>query len=420
MPRPPFRPNSRPVRASRSQSLAQAGPTFPKEWNQVFDTLIPSLVKSRFSPKDSWKDKPFSDLDCRFFTKGIVELSEHFTTERDDGVGTRRTRLGPYFSQAKYRSSYLLYFLPLQAAKFVALLQMHPDALEPFLTASPTPEAHRVLDVGAGPGTASLGLTLELLRRCGPGRFPKIQFTWVDSNREILEDGKAIFEKLFGAFPALREKIQIEAIAGDWLSGLRLPDKKYSMILLGNVLNELSGTELQSEKRFDMLADLFSHAGGAGVLVVEPAEKNSSQILGRLRDRFFEAGVFPTETTSVWGPCLHAGRCPLANAKDWCHFSVPVEIPGKWFAKFSKALGSERDWLKFSYLWLASQEHPNADPRPELRRVVSDPMRDRDGGHTILLCEPDQTFRLRLHPTQRIHRGELIERPAVAAAPRKK
>jgi ribosomal protein RSM22 (predicted rRNA methylase) len=325
--------------------------------------------------------------------------------------GARKLRMGPYFSQAKYRSGYLLYFLPLQASKFLATFQMHPEALTPFVEADPAGPPLRILDLGAGPGTASLALILELVRRCGTVRFPKLEFVWLDASREILADGKAFLEQVFEEVPALRERIRVITVAGDWLSGLRPGERSFALVLLGNVLNELSGSELQSEKRFELLAELIRSAGPSGTLMLEPAEKISSQTVSRLRNRLFDDEVLPRDPSAIWGPCLHAGVCPLAAAKDWCHISVPVKIPGKWFLKFSKGLGSEREWLKYSYLWLASPARASTVLEPHLRRVVSDPMRERDGNHTVLLCEPDNTRRLGIGAARDLHRGDLVEGP---------
>src|SRR6185312_180283 len=101
--------------------------------------------------------------------------------------------------------------------------------------------------------------------------------------------------------------------------------------------------------------EVFSRAEGGGTLIIEPASKPNSQFLSRLRDTLLEAEVISREPSSIWGPCPHAEKCPLAHGRDWCHFSVPAHVPGTWFEAMSKGLGYERQWLKFSYLWISSQ-----------------------------------------------------------------
>src|SRR4051794_1991931 len=65
----------------RMQRSAQ----FPPAWLWLVDEALPTLVKKNYSPKESWKDKPFTKEDAGFFFKGIEELSELFTEERSKG-----------------------------------------------------------------------------------------------------------------------------------------------------------------------------------------------------------------------------------------------------------------------------------------------------------------------------------------------
>ena len=94
----------------------------------------------------------------------------------------------------------------------------------------------------------------------------------------------------------------------------------------------------------------------------------------QLRDQLLETETVEARPSSIWGPCLHAGRCPLAAGRDWCHFSVPVEVPGRWFKYFSRGLSSERQWMKFTYLWLAAPGSPARTLSSGIRRVISDPL----------------------------------------------
>src|SRR5689334_3916352 len=117
-------------------------PQFPPAWLWLVDEAIPTWVKKNYSPRDSWRDKPFSQEDAKFFFKGIEELSDLFTEERPKGMI-------PYFQHPKYRSSYLLYFLPLQAAKFLTLFQFYPAAIEATLDHGFKTGVIRIADLGA-------------------------------------------------------------------------------------------------------------------------------------------------------------------------------------------------------------------------------------------------------------------------------
>src|SRR4051812_20658550 len=99
-------------------------PSFPELWSVTLDDVIPAFVKERFSPQESWKNKPFSQEDVAFFSKGLMELSDFFTEDREGA------KLPNYFTTAKFRSSYFLYFFALQGAKFLTLFDRYPAAVE--------------------------------------------------------------------------------------------------------------------------------------------------------------------------------------------------------------------------------------------------------------------------------------------------
>ncbi|MCM2277819.1 MAG: small ribosomal subunit Rsm22 family protein [Oligoflexia bacterium] len=383
---------------SRKPSLTHRVNSFPAAWSWFVDELIPTYVKRTYSPRESWKDKPFTTEDARFFFKGISELSELFTEERP-------TKLPEYFAHPKFRSAYLLYFLPLQAAKFLSVFQLHPEATQAALKHAAKTGTLHLADLGAGPGTASIAFLLWLLDQPLPdGRkeLPTIELHWFDTNRAIMDDGAALIQALSDQFPKLRGKVQGHMHGEPWWKATpRLP-RETSLIFFGNVLNEAALPQQAS------WSAILERAQGAGTLYIEPALKRSSQLLSQLRDELLEAGAIENSARSIWGPCLHAERCPLAAGRDWCHFSVPVEIPGRWFTSFSKGLGSERQWVKFSYLWLSSPEARAPVPSPRLRRVVSDPIQKDRNADVVLICEPERPGRIRVPSSRHVHRGDLI------------
>jgi hypothetical protein len=367
---------------------------FPAAWPWLADEAIPAWVKSRYSPRESWKGKPFGPPDAAFFSRGIRELSELFTDERPG-------RLPDYFLQPRFRSSYLLYFLPLQAAKFLTLFHLHSEAIDAALRHGRKTGVLRLLDLGSGPGTASIALLLELLdRKTREAPVPEIELHWFDTNAKILKDGEALVELIASHFPGLRGKVRVHAQAEPWWKAAGLVRAPVSLTLVGHVLNETSGDIETTARR---LEEVLALAEGGGALIVEPAARRPSQQLSKVRDELLEH-----EPRTFWGPCLHAERCPLASGRDWCHFSLPVEIPGRWFRTFSKAIGSERHWLKFSYLWLASAAYKPKPLRAGLRRVISDPLRG-PGGASVLLCEPERPGRMKVGPDSRVRRGDLVD-----------
>lgn len=395
---------------------------WPPSWLWLIDEAIPSWVKLAYSPRDSWKDKPFSKEDAQFFAKGVVELSELFTDERP-------RRLPDYFAHPKYRSGYLLYFVPLQASKFLHLYERHRKALESAVEEAKRGGVFKMADLGAGPGTASLALLMWLQWRIA--ELPEIELEWWDTSQQAMKDGRELVERFANAFPRLRGKVRLKTHVGDWQKAKLSPGTGFTV--LGHVLNESKARDMGASGQVQAIRSLLAQTSGAGVLIVEPAARVTSQRLTQMRDLIIagEPGadeslepVEPQESTeaqasegtTLWGPCLHAGRCPLNDTRDWCHFSVPIDVPGQWFKKFSEVLGSQRQWIKFSYLWFASSAYPAPAAPAVNRRVISDLLVPRsdlhkrtvESEHAVLICQPDAPEKLITLPRAPLARGDII------------
>lgn len=377
-------------------------PHFPSRWTILLDELIPAFVKNRFSPSPSWKNKPFSQEDVAFFSKGLLELSDFFTEDRE------RAKLPNYFTTAKFRSSYFLYFFALQGAKFLTLFERYPRAVDAAIEHALKTGTLRIVDVGSGPGTASIAFLVHVLEKlAGPlpkNKEPKktkipfaIELLWIDHNETIMKDGEAMLGMLFEQFPEFEGSINLIKQGRAWWKHPRDFSFDASIVLFGNVLNE-SGDDPRIY--LSGLAPFLKKVVGGGVLMVEPAFKTASQRIAKIRDE-----IMPHR---LWGPCLHEGKCPLAEGRDWCHFSVPAELPGSFFKKFSIKLGSKREWLKFSFLWIAAENGQKNEL--SIVRVVSDPIRTPRGNQNQL-CTPGKISWFKT-PSRPLYRGDVIPAPA--------
>ncbi len=388
--------------------------SFPPAWLWLVDEAIPKWVKKSYSPKESWKDKPFTLDDAKFFFKGVEELSELFTDERPKGMPQ-------YFLHPRYRSGYLLYFLPLQAAKFLTLFQMHSKAIESALQFARQEGVLRIADLGAGPGTASLSLLLVLLNQklAAGEELPPVELHWFDTNLSVMKDGQFLVEELANSFPKLRGKIQLFLNELPWWKAPSKLPKSLALTVMGHILNESTAPQGEVDGFWE---EIVLRSKGGGLLLVEPASRRPSQVLSSLRDEFLASGLIENTPARIWGPCLHSGACPMAEGRDWCHFSVPVQIPGKWFRGFSEGLGSERHWLKYSYLWLASEGFQAPVVANHLRRVISDAL-GRGPRPEVLICEPEVAGRWNVPtygPAERatVKRGDVISvRPSSPERP---
>jgi SAM-dependent methyltransferase len=353
-----------------SLAALDRSPDFPAIWADFVDNVLTAVVKTRFSPKPAWKDKPFSKTDVSFFSKGLIALQEELTTDR-----LTNTRTRDYFAHPASRSSYLLFYLPLQAAKFLALFDHHSDALKGRIAQADG--SLRILDLGAGPGTASLAFLAAASAYIPKGS--KVQLVWLDRRSKIMEDGTALLDA-FLASQNFDFEVRLEKKYLDLSTISALPASDF--ILAGHVMNELLGKA--QDQVVKIISETLGRANAPELIVVEPAFRSSAQRLSANRNTWLSGDA----KLNVIGPCLHRETCPLTASRDWCHFSVPAQIPGRWFAEFSKALGGERDWLKFAYIWIS----PNMRLKKtasEVRRVVSDPIQTPDGRKN-LLCAPTQ------------------------------
>lgn len=382
------------------------GVAFPASWTWFFDDCLPAWVKEHYSPRENWKGKPFSSEDAKFFLRGVRELSDFFTDERP-------RKLPDYLSHEKYRSSYLLYFLPLQASKFIALFGIHSAAIEAGLENARATGTFRVFDLGAGPGTASIATLLMLLGR--REELPaKIEFVLFDRNISILKDAEALLTKIAESFPKTRGRVSVRWVGGDLWKKLLLERDPVSLAVFGHTLNEFlpmrteDGVPSPDPRPFSHLFELTKN--GAGILFVEPAARIPSQTLSKLRNFFIEEGLIEADPARIWGPCLHAGHCPLSEGRDWCHFSVPGKVPGKWFSFFSKGLSKEKEWLKYSYLWISAEKSMNSERvGDDERLVISDPLsRDPRAKREVLLCEPEKPRRWPVKAGEILRRGMRI------------
>ncbi|MEN9722212.1 MAG: hypothetical protein RJB38_198 [Pseudomonadota bacterium] len=407
------------------------------------DQTLPQWVKDRYSPRESWKGKPFTREDAHFFFKGIEELSDLFTQER--GRALQR-----YFEHARFRSGYLLYFLPLQAAKFVAVFERHSKFMTELLTKPRS--VLRVADLGAGPCTASIAWLLWLLDHAPRDiELPAIEIHAVDIHDTILGEGAELLRLIAQSFPRLRSRVTVTVERATWQDWARKTAQRsvsWDFILLGHVLNE------GRDRQLEAWSQLYSRSQDGGIIAIEPASKGSSQGLSQLRDLILEQ--FETERTptgrkelsnrsiapdaqanfetdqeaptqdpseddepalpldrpqaleglpapSIIGPCPHFQACPMAEGPDWCHFSFPAQLPGEWFSYFSKGLGSERQWLKFSYLWMTRK--PKAPS--QLPLLISDALTKRNTTVEALICRPERAEKVSFEVSLQKLRGPL-------------
>jgi SAM-dependent methyltransferase len=288
--------------------------------------------------------------------EAVAELSRVYTRERS----TLSERAGGQTALG----ARLDFFLPRDLVKIFGPLQELARAGRlPRDTSS-----LRVLDVGAGLGATSLGLSrwLKLHGRA----IERLEVTALERDRGALE----LFRRLSGELPALADEfvpIRLEARAED-VADAQL-GQGFDLVLLGFVLNELfaeAPLETRIAQKSQLLVDAAARLRPGGALIVlEPALKATTRELMQVRDQLAARGSAP----HVFAPCVRRGPCPmLANERDWCHQELAYALPPR-LASVAQLAGLRFEGLSYASLILTREPRalPEAAGEP-LYRIVSE------------------------------------------------
>jgi hypothetical protein len=227
----------------------------------------------------------------------------------------------------------------------------------------PNDRALTVLDVGAGLGASTWGLARLFASRGAAGA---IESAMTDNDAAVLGVARAI-----GRARAREGDVTVRITTDD--------RKRYDVILVGQSLGEIDADETRETALLMALLERLEPDGS--LLVVEPALRDRTRRLQRVRDALAARGV------TIFAPCLHAGPCPmLAREHDWCHEDVPLDLPPA-VAAIARAAGLRWQGLTFSYLVLRKDGKTLGDAirTPGALRVVSAPI-DTKGKRELFLC----------------------------------
>jgi ribosomal protein RSM22 (predicted rRNA methylase) len=197
-----------------------------------------------------------------------------------------------------------------------------------------------LLDVGAGPGTASWAAAET---------FSSLQtFTLLDANAAL----RALALKLCGDSARLKTAAYQLADAGKALAEAGPADLVVASYMIG---------EIGEAERSALAERLWAKASDT-LLVVEPGTPaGAARILG-IREQLIAAGAH------VAAPCPHDGKCPL-QAPDWCHFTQ--RLPRLRAHMQIKAAELPFEDEKFSYVALTRTPLARRYPRVLAQPVVS-------------------------------------------------
>ena len=241
--------------------------------------------------------------------------------------------------------AYALVRMPATYAAVIASLNALREMVPDFAPAS-------LLDVGAGPGTATWAAAEAL--------SSLTRFTLLDANNAL----RALALDLGNSSARLRDMTYQRGEARAALADAEAAD----LVIASYMIGEIPDAERTA------LAELMWAKTRDTLLVVEPGTPAGYARIIALRKQLIAEGAH------VAAPCPHDGECPLA-APDWCHFTQ--RLPRSRAHKQLKSAELPYEDEKFSYVALTRApvtQHP--------ARVLAQPVITKSA-ITAKLCTDD-------------------------------
>ena len=320
--------------------------------------------------------------------EALAELFDLFTRDRRDLPGRS------YLDTPRHRLAYLRYHLPVNFARAAGVLR-DLAAAEPRIA-----DLDHVVDLGAGPGSASLAALLTL------PRSEDRRFILTDRSRAALRLASSLLTAC-----AAREGIEAprpSCVAERLPSLPRIPPR--SLVLLAMVLNELRGAGGRGIDTDVFLAHLDrAMIPGSVLVIIEPALRAPGRELLRVHDALAGSGRW-----RVLAPCTHQRACPLLRLRDrpWCHFHLELRSP-RLVRDVARPLGLDHQRVSLAYLAVEklAVDAPAAEQAPaaDRARVIGDPMRVRGETSGIYICREGRRETL-AEPPAGTGRGDTLRR----------
>lgn len=254
-----------------------------------------------------------------------------------------RDKCASFMTSEAHRLAYLAVRMPATFAVVRRVLleikQLMPDL-----------QVDSLLDIGAGPGTATWAASAV---------FPKLtKAALLEKDSDLLEIGRRLMSH--ASQPVLQSAKWQQA---DLQQAFDLP--KHDLVLISYVVGEISPESLTA-----LIAQSWASSNQL-IAVIEPGTPHGFECIRRVRDQLIQQGAF------LVAPCPHAGRCPMEKG-DWCHFAERLERSALHMSTKDVSVGYEDE--KFSYI-VAAKSYVNL---PEAR-ILRHPQK-RSGHISFNLC----------------------------------
>jgi ribosomal protein RSM22 (predicted rRNA methylase) len=278
------------------------------------------------------------------------ELLLRAAQELGRDYGDPAFELSPKIVSDARRMAYLVTRMP-------AIFQVNQIVDSELRRLSPGLAVASMLDLGCGPGTATLAAmqTFDELRDV---TLADRDMGWLEVSRRLIStaDPRPVCRSRFAG---------LDLHAPSALGA-------HDLVVISYALGELGASQAPDLTRW-----AWDQAHLA-MVIIEPGTPRGFAGILAAREVLIAAGA------SIVAPCTHAGRCPM-TAGDWCHFDTRVERTRQHQWAKSGTLPYEVE--KFSYVIAARQPSPAESPAA---RIIRHPL--KRSGHVILdLCTSEST-----------------------------
>jgi ribosomal protein RSM22 (predicted rRNA methylase) len=225
----------------------------------------------------------------------------------------------------------------------------------------PRKETWRVLDLGAGLGTSTLGAARVAKKH---GLATKLDVVAVERAARLVDVMTYLCDRageVAVPIALTTHEMDLETLEmGTLGSG-------FDLVVVGLALNELfvdAPDPIAARAAWCEAAAACLGEGGV-MIVLEPALRTTTRELMQVRDRLVHGGA-----VKVIAPCTADGDCPmLRRERDWCHADDALALPEP-LAGIARAAGLRFEGLSYAYVTLARQDAREAG----LQRVVGGPI----------------------------------------------
>lgn len=225
------------------------------------------------------------------------------------------------------------------------------SALSRLAEQAPDLYPRRMLDLGAGLGTASVA---------AGEAWPELEaFALLDRSRAFLDAARRLADAGAGALARAR------LVEGDLIAPPAF--ERCDLVVASYALTEIA------EDALGAVVDAAWAACDGALVIVEPGTPRDYRRLMRARERLLAAGA------RILAPCPHGAPCPIASP-DWCHFSARLARSRD--HRLVKGVDAPFEDEKFAYL-VAARESLGAGPAAARALARPQPLKH---GLRIRLC----------------------------------